>query len=136
MKKDPTRKYYVTYLKTSFSRTINGCISLLNVILMKFYNSKEKPGSDNKALQIISTTGESVEPDVYEVAIVQPRDRYDWINGIRRAVDLSGGGSLAESSLEIEIEKVCFSIYSFSYYVYCIGIWIKIKECNFCWCIF
>ena len=43
---------------------------------------------------------------MYELAVVQPRDRQDWINGIRRAVDLSGGGSLAESSLEIEMEKV------------------------------
>eukprot|EP00088_Acartia_fossae_P033899 TRINITY_DN3477_c0_g1_i9.p1 TRINITY_DN3477_c0_g1~~TRINITY_DN3477_c0_g1_i9.p1 ORF type:complete len:1159 (+),score=471.85 TRINITY_DN3477_c0_g1_i9:327-3803(+) len=65
----------------------------------------KKVGSDNKALQIISTLGDGEEPDVYEVAIMQPRDRQDWINGIRRAVDMSGGGSLAESSLEIEMEK-------------------------------
>ncbi len=36
------------------------------------------------------------------MSIVQPRDRQDWINGIRRGVDMSGGWSLAESSIEIE----------------------------------
>ena len=31
---------------------------------------------------------------LFQLGVVQPRDRGDWISGIRRAVDLSSGGQL------------------------------------------
>jgi len=65
--------------------------------------AKEKAGSDNKALSIISTSDK--EPEVYEISIVQPRDRQDWISGIRRAVDMSVGGSTDQSELESESQQ-------------------------------
>ena len=51
--------------------------------------AREKPGADTKALYLISTSDK--EPEMYEVQVVQPRDRQDWIAGVRRAVDLSAG---------------------------------------------
>jgi hypothetical protein len=43
--------------------------------------AREKNGSDNKALYLISTSEH--EPEIYELSVVQPRDRQDWIAGIR-----------------------------------------------------
>ena len=43
--------------------------------------AREKNGSDNKALYLISTSER--EPEIYELSVVQPRDRQDWIAGIR-----------------------------------------------------
>lgn len=65
--------------------------------------AREKPGTDNKALYLISTSDK--EPEMYEFQVVQPRDRQDWIAGIRRAVDLSTGGPGEDSQFESEAEQ-------------------------------
>ena len=65
--------------------------------------AREKPGQDNKALYLISTSDR--EPEMYELQVVQPRDRQDWINGVRRAVDLSTGGPGEEAQFETEAEQ-------------------------------
>lgn len=65
--------------------------------------AREKPGQDNKALYLISTSDQ--EPEMYELQVVQPRDRQDWINGVRRAVDLSTGGPGEETQFETEAEQ-------------------------------
>ena len=65
--------------------------------------AREKPGQDNKALYLISTSDK--EPEMYELQVVQPRDRQDWINGVRRAVDLSTGGPGEEAQFETEAEQ-------------------------------
>ena len=43
----------------------------------------------------------------HKVGVVQPRDRGDWISGIRRAVDLSSGGQPEEG------KPTCFRLYAF-----------------------
>jgi len=66
--------------------------------------AREKPGSDNKALYLISTS--DTEPEMYEIQVVQPRDRHDWIAGVRRAVDLSAGSGPGEDGMfESEAER-------------------------------
>ena len=45
------------------------------------------------------------EPEMYEVQVVQPRDRQDWIAGVRRAVDLSAGGPGEDGQFETEAER-------------------------------
>ena len=45
------------------------------------------------------------EPEMYEVQVVQPRDRQDWIGGVRRAVDLSAGGPGEDGQFETEAER-------------------------------
>ena len=42
---------------------------------------------------------------MYEVQVVQPRDRQDWIAGVRRAVDLSAGGPGEDGQFETEAER-------------------------------
>merc|ERR1719394_878893 len=64
--------------------------------------AREKPGQDNKALYLISTSDQ--EPEMYELQVVQPRDRQDWIAGVRRAVDLSSGGPGEDGQFESEAE--------------------------------
>ena len=64
--------------------------------------AREKPGQDNKALYLISTSDK--EPEMYELQVVQPRDRQDWIAGVRRAVDLSAGGPGEDGQFESEAE--------------------------------
>merc|ERR550519_287335 len=68
--------------------------------------AREKPGSEPpKALFLLSTTGDLSSPQCYEVGVVQPRDRGDWISGIRRAVDLSSGGQPEEGESEAETAR-------------------------------
>jgi A-kinase anchor protein 13 len=67
--------------------------------------AREKQGVDSpKSLYLLSTTEDNTVPGMLELGVVQPRDRQDWISGIRRAVDLSSGGSTMEGKLESEAE--------------------------------
>ena len=65
--------------------------------------AREKPGADNKALYLLSTSDRGAG-ELYELTVVQPRDRADWIGGIRRAVDLSTGAPGEENWAESEAE--------------------------------
>jgi len=65
--------------------------------------AREKPGTENKALYIISTNDK--EPEIYELSIAQPRDRQEWISGIRRAVDMSVGVPGEDSAFESESQQ-------------------------------
>ena len=68
--------------------------------------AREKQGPDwPKSLYLLSTSVEGTPPDCYELAVVQPRDRQEWISGIRRAVDLSSGGSLDARETEAETAR-------------------------------
>jgi len=67
--------------------------------------AREKPAADSpKALYLLSTMADLSSPQCYELGVVQPRDRGDWISGIRRAVDLSSGGQLDQGTFESEAE--------------------------------
>merc|ERR1719430_852198 len=77
----------------------NGAIPVHSLI------AKEKPGSDfPKSLFLLSTSEDSSSPECYELGVMQPRDRQEWISGIRRAVDLSSGGAGDETQFESEAE--------------------------------
>jgi len=66
--------------------------------------AREKPGTENKALYILSTNNDR-DPEINEILVAQPRDRQEWIAGIRRAVDMSVGGPVEESEFETESQK-------------------------------
>ena len=68
----------------------------LDVILPESVSSRKK--SKIKHLQL----GLFFTHFLFQLGVVQPRDRGDWISGIRRAVDLSSGGQLDQGETSWE----------------------------------
>ena len=58
--------------------------------------AREKTGGGTKSLHLISTSDK--EPEVYDLEIMQPPTRDDWITGIREAVDACSPGSDSEDA--------------------------------------
>ena len=49
-------------------------------------------------MNLLSTEGFEQEPEIYELEIMQPPTRDDWITGIREAVDAASPGKALHSS--------------------------------------
>ncbi len=60
---------------------------------MKTLIAQERSGGSSKSLNLLSTEGFEQEPEIYELEIMQPPTRDDWITGIREAVDAASPGS-------------------------------------------
>ena len=63
--------------------------------------AREKPGGGTKSLVVISSPSAnnhniSEEPEKYDIEIIKPSTRDDWISGIRYAVDVAPAGSDSE----------------------------------------
>jgi hypothetical protein len=59
--------------------------------------AREKTGGSTKSLHLISTSPEK-EPETFDIEIMQPPTRDDWITGIREAVDACTPGSDSEDA--------------------------------------
>ena len=64
-----------------------------SIVPVKTLIARERSGTTNKALNLLSTEGFEQEPEIYELDIMQPPTRDDWITGIRDAVDAASPGS-------------------------------------------
>ena len=64
-----------------------------SIVSVKTLIARERSGGTSKSLNLLSTEGFEQEPEVYELEIVQPPTRDDWITGIREAVDAASPGS-------------------------------------------
>ena len=66
---------------------------------MRSLLAREKPGGGTKSLVVISSPSyntsstTSEEPEIYEIEILQPPTREDWITKIRKAGDAAPPGS-------------------------------------------
>ena len=74
------------------------------LIDVKTLIAKERSGS-SKALNLLSTEGFEMEPEVYELEISRPPTRDDWITGIREAVDAASPGSDSEPDHDKNLEN-------------------------------
>ena len=98
-----------TYSICWYKILVEGKSSVIPVrnLLARVIDSKEKK------LYLISTvpvqtpifTTIDLQPDVYELQVVHPWDPQDWIDEIRRAVDLSSGGLGEDDQSEKESEQ-------------------------------
>jgi hypothetical protein len=61
-----------------------------SVVPVRTLIAREKTGGSTKALHLISTSDK--EPEMYDIEIMQPPTRDDWITGIREAVDACSPG--------------------------------------------
>ena len=66
--------------------------------------AREKPGGGTKSLVVISSPSVnnhnlSEEPEKYDIEIIKPSTRDDWISGIRYAVDAAPAGSDSEDEM-------------------------------------
>jgi hypothetical protein len=64
-----------------------------SIVNVKTLIARERSGGSSKSLNLLSTEGFEVEPELYELEISQPPTRDDWITGIREAVDSATPGS-------------------------------------------
>jgi len=64
-----------------------------SIVSVKTLIARERPGGSSKSLNLLSTEGFEQEPEVYELEIMQPPTRDDWITDIREAVDAASPGS-------------------------------------------
>ena len=63
-----------------------------SIVSVKTLIARERPGGSSKSLNLLSTEGFEQEPEVYELEIMQPPTRDDWITDIREAVDAASPG--------------------------------------------
>ena len=66
--------------------------------------AREKPGGGTKSLIVISSPSSNThntteEPEKYDIEIIRPSTRDDWISGIRHAVDAAPAGSDSEDEM-------------------------------------
>ena len=71
--------------------------------------AREKPGSGTKSLIVISSPSSNKhstieEPEKYDIEIIRPSTRDDWISGIRYAVDAAPAGSDSEEEMVRHIQ--------------------------------
>lgn len=59
-----------------------------SVVAVHTLLARERNGGSSKSLHLISTS-EREHPEVFDLEIIQPPTRDDWISGIREAVDAS-----------------------------------------------
>ena len=72
---------------------------------MRSILAREKPGGGTKSLVVISSPSANKfnpsfdEPEKYDIEIIKPSTRDDWISGIRHAVDAAPAGSDSEEEM-------------------------------------
>ena len=71
---------------------------------MRSLLAREKPGGGTKSLIVISSPSYNKqsapeEPEKYDIEIIKPSTRDDWISGIRHAVDAAPAGSDSEEEM-------------------------------------
>lgn len=76
-----------------------------SIIPVRTLIARERPGGSTKSLNLLSTVGYEEEPEVFELEIMQPSTRDDWISGIREAVDVATPGSDSDPD-HVEQENV------------------------------
>lgn len=64
-----------------------------SIVAVKTLIARERSGGSSKSLNLLSTEGFETEPEIFELEIMQPPTRDDWITGIREAVDAATPGS-------------------------------------------